>query len=135
MAASNGSVRDDNASAARRRARRCKPGFRRVIALAWQDGGMSQGFGMESPTGHTHTLHRKPARYLVVIDAAGTMVAKLFLDSRELVAEFDAGSEEVAVMAKGLRPHKGADSAEWDVALEAHNPSERAAADVYTLDL
>lgn len=90
---------------------------------------------MESPVGHVHTLHRRPARFLVVIDAGGTMVAKLFLDSRELVAEFDAGSEEVAVMARGLRPDKGAGAADWDVALEAHNAAERAAADVYTLDL
>ena len=90
---------------------------------------------MESPVGHIHTLHRKPARYLVVIDAAGTTVAKLFVDTRELVAEFDAGSEEVAVMARGLRPDKGADATEWDHALEAHTAAERAAADVYTLDL
>jgi hypothetical protein len=96
---------------------------------------MSEGFGMESPVGHIHTLHRKPARYLVVIDAGGSTVAKLFLENRELVAEFDAGSEEVAVMAKGLRPQKGADATEWDHALEAHSAAERAAADLYSLDL
>ena len=96
---------------------------------------MSQGFGMESPGAHQHTLHRQPARYLVVIDAAGTMIARLFLASRELVAEFDAGAEEVAVMARGLRPDKGARGAEWDHALTGHSASERDGADVYTLDL
>ena len=33
---------------------------------------MSQVFGRESAAAHTQTVHRKPARYLVVIDAGGT---------------------------------------------------------------
>ena len=53
----------------------------------------------------------------------------------ELVAEFDAGAEEVAVMAQRLTPRKGAQGAEWDRALEGHSARERAAADVYTLDV
>jgi hypothetical protein len=96
---------------------------------------MSDGYGMESPHAHNQSVHRKPARYLVVIDSAGTMIARLFLESRELVAEFDAGSEEVAVMAKGLTPVLGATGTEWDRALDGHSAAERGAAEVYTLDI
>jgi len=96
---------------------------------------MNQGFGIESPGERAHTPHRKPARYLVVIDSAGSTLARLFLDSRELVAEFDAGAEEVAMMTQGREPTKGAQAPEWDRALVGHNAAERAAADVYTLDI
>ncbi len=96
---------------------------------------MNHGFGIESPGGHSTLPLRKPARYLVVIDSAGTIVARLFLDTRELVAEFDAGAEEVALMTQGLTPRKGAQGAEWDRALEGHSAEERAGADVYTLDV
>lgn len=96
---------------------------------------MSQGFGNEAPRAHVQTQHRKPARYLVVIDSGGSAIAMLFLDSRELVAEFDAGTEEAAQMTMGLVPTKGADGQEWDRALAGHSASERSAADVYTLDV
>lgn len=96
---------------------------------------MSQNFGSESPRAHTQTAHRKPARYLVVIDSGGFAVARLFLDTREPVAEFDAATEEAAQMMAGLAPAKGADGPEWDRALEGHSAIERAAADVYTLDI
>jgi hypothetical protein len=96
---------------------------------------MNHGYGIESPGEHAHTPHRKPARYLVVIDGGGSAVAKLFVDTRELVAEFDAGAEEVALMTRGLQPAKGADGPPWDRALEGHSAKERAAADVYTLDV
>jgi hypothetical protein len=96
---------------------------------------MNHGYGIESPREHAHTPHRKPARYLVVIDGGGSAVAKLFLDTRELVAEFDAGAEEVALMTRGLQPAKGADGPQWDRALEGHSANERGAADVYTLDV
>jgi hypothetical protein len=96
---------------------------------------MSQGFGIESHGEHHPTPHRKPARYLMVIDSAGSTIARLFIDTRELVAEFDAGTEEVALMAKGLAPVVGALGAEWDVALEGHSTAERAAAEIYTLDV
>ena len=96
---------------------------------------MGQGFGSESPREHQQRLHRKPARYLVLIDAGGSTVARLFLDSREMVAEFDAGTEEVAQMSSGLRPIKGADGPEWDQALMGHSAAERSAAVVYTLDI
>ncbi|HEX6707759.1 MAG TPA: hypothetical protein VF169_23650 [Albitalea sp.] len=96
---------------------------------------MSQNFGRESPRAHSQTSHRKPARYLVVIGAGGFTLARLFLETRELVAEFDAGTEEAAQMTAGLAPSKGADAPEWDRALEGHSAAERLAADVYTLAL
>ena len=96
---------------------------------------MSQNYGMPAPAAHHHGAHRRPARYLMVIDSAGSMLARLFLETRELVAEFDAGAEEVAVMVRGLQPAHGADAPEWDRALEGHSATERAAAEIYTLDL
>ena len=96
---------------------------------------MSQNYGIEAPSAHTHAAHRKPARYLVVIDAAGSIIARLFIDTRELVAEFDAATEEVAVMTKGLTPARSGLEPEWDRALAGHSAAERAAADVYTLDV
>jgi hypothetical protein len=96
---------------------------------------MSQTFGMEAPREHKPTMHRQPVRYLVIIDAGGSMVARLFLATRELVAEFDAAVEEVTGMIKGLEPQAGALGAEWDHALQSHNAGERAAAMVYTLAL
>ena len=94
---------------------------------------MSQDFGSESPRAHSQTSHRKPARYLVVIDSGGVPLARLFLDTLQQVAEFDAGTEEVTQMTAGLVPAKGADGPQWDRALEGHSAAERRAADVYTL--
>lgn len=96
---------------------------------------MNHGFGMEAHGKHPANEHRKPARYLLLIDAGGTTVARLFTESREAVAEFDAGSEEVAVMTQGLKPGGGAAAAQWDHALEGHSIQERVAAVVYTLDV
>lgn len=101
----------------------------------WQDCRMSQGFGIEVPRPHSQEPHRKPARYLVVIDSGGYVLARLFTDTREQVAEFDAGSEEAAQMTQGLVPAKGADGPEWDGALEGHSAAERSAAEVYSLGL
>jgi len=96
---------------------------------------MGQNYGIAVPPAHGGAPHRTPARYLVLIDAGGSTVARLFLATREPVAEFDAGSEEVAVMTQGLVPARGADGPEWDRALEGHSADERAAAEVYTLDV
>jgi len=96
---------------------------------------MSQTFGMESPREHNNQSHRQPARYLVVIDSGGSMVARMFLASHELVAEFDAAVEEVSAMTHGLMPEVGAFSAEWDRALLGHTAIERAGAMVYTLPI
>jgi hypothetical protein len=95
---------------------------------------MSQNFGAESPRPHVQRSHRKPARYVVVIDGGGFMLARLFLESREQVAEFDAGTEEAATLISGREPTKGAEGPEWDRALEGHSAAERRAADVYVLD-
>ncbi|WP_280154837.1 hypothetical protein [Piscinibacter sp. XHJ-5] len=96
---------------------------------------MSQTYGSESPRAPRQTSHRKPARYLVVIESGGFILARLFLDTREQVAEFDAATEEAAQMMAGLSPTKGAEGPEWDKALEGHSVAERRAADVYTLDV
>lgn len=92
------------------------------------------GFGQEKPTPHVDAPHRPPARYMVIIDSSGVTVAKLFVETRELVAEFDAGSEEVALMSRGLTASAGAEGSEWDKALAGHGASERRAAKVYRLD-
>jgi hypothetical protein len=95
----------------------------------------NRGYGSEAPRAHTHTQHQKPARYLVVIESEGSAIARLMLDTREQVAEFDGGAEEVANMTAGLVPTAGADGPEWDRALAGHSASERKAAVVYTLDV
>lgn len=94
---------------------------------------MSQNFGIAMPTGHLPTPHRLPVRYLVVIDAGGAMVARLFLATRELVNEFDAAVTEVSNMTAGLTPGLGAQGAEWDSALQGYSDLQRAGAAVYTL--
>jgi hypothetical protein len=95
----------------------------------------THGYGQERPAPHVDTDHRAPARFLVVIDSGGVTVAKLFLESREQVSEIDAGSEEVALMTRGLAPADAATGPEWDRALAGHNAAERAAARVYRLDV
>jgi hypothetical protein len=78
---------------------------------------------------------RQAARYLVVIESGGSAMARLFLDTREQVAEFDASTEEVTLMTQGLVPVMGASGPEWDRALAGHSASERSAARVFTLDV
>jgi hypothetical protein len=92
-------------------------------------------YGIEVHGKHPSTSHRKPARYLLLIDAGGTTVAQIFTEAREFAGEFDAGSEEVAVMTQHLKPGNGADAPEWDRALEGHTARERRTAVVYTLDV
>jgi len=77
----------------------------------------------------------KPAKYLVVIDSAGEMVARMFDVDRKLIADFDASSSEVAVMTQGLAPALGATAPEWNAALGGHSRQERDEAEVYTLDV
>lgn len=76
-----------------------------------------------------------PVRYLVLIESDGSMLARLFDAERTQRAEFDAASEEVAVMTRGLQPMPGAADAFWDKPLAGHSAAERAAAQVYTLDV
>ena len=94
---------------------------------------MSHGFGNELPRAHGNTSPRSRARYLVVIDSGGFMVARLFLESREQVAEFDASTEEVAQMIMHLPAHGNAGEPQWDRALAGHSAAERAEARVYVL--
>jgi len=101
----------------------------------WQRQQVNQGFGSEAPRRHNETPHRKATRYLVVIDSGGYAVARLFLESREQVAEFDASTEEVTQMTSGLTPVSGAEGPEWDQALTGHSAAERSAAGIYTLDV
>jgi hypothetical protein len=101
---------------------------------------MSQDYGISASSPRRHAGEgapdlQPPARYLVVIDNGGSMVARLLLESRKQVAEFDAGSEEVAVMTRGLQPAHGAAGPEWDEALHGHSAEERRGARVYTLDV
>jgi len=96
---------------------------------------MAQVFGNEIPRQHTQTPLRRATRYLVVIESGGSVLARLFTDGREQVAEFDASTEEVTVMTQGLVPSTSADGPEWDHALAGHSASERGAARVYTLDV
>jgi hypothetical protein len=96
---------------------------------------MSQDFGREAPRANTHTAHQPPARFLIVIESGGSVVARLFQQTRELVAEFDAGSEETAQLTAAGQAGKGADGPEWDRALAGHSAAERRDADVYTLDV
>ncbi len=94
---------------------------------------MSDGFGNELPRAHGNTSPRPRTRYLVVIDSGGFAVARLFLESREQVAEFDAGTEEVAQMVMHLQPDINAGDPQWDRALAGHSAAERAEARVYEL--
>ena len=55
------------------------------------------------------TATQVPARYMILIDTGGSMTALLFDAERRQLAEFDAGSEEVAVMTRGLVPARGAE--------------------------
>ena len=97
---------------------------------------MDDTFGIEAPARHLEGPHRAPVRYVVIIDEAGSAVARLFLASREQVGEVDAGSEEVARLVRGRQPEPGAASGvDWDRALLAHSAAERASAEVYTLDV
>jgi hypothetical protein len=80
-------------------------------------------------------MHQPPAKYLVLIDSSGAMTARLFDAKGVPVAEFDASSEEVAVMTAGLTPAKGANGEAWTKALAGHNEQERRDAEVYTLDV
>jgi hypothetical protein len=96
---------------------------------------MSDSLGDEAPGRYAPHVYKKIAKYLVVIDAAGQVVARLFDDERRPLAEFDASSEEVALMTQGLVAAMGATGREWDAVLGGHSRDERRAAEVYTLDV
>ena len=76
-----------------------------------------------------------PAKYMVIIEAEGSPQAVMFSAERQRMADFDASTEEVAVMTRRLTPTRGATGAEWDRALAGYSAKDRAAARVYTLDV
>ena len=78
---------------------------------------------------------QKPAKYLVVIDSGGEMVARMFDAARKPIVDFDASSSEVVIMTQGLVPTRDANDAAWNMALAGHSVLERAQAEVYMLDL
>jgi hypothetical protein len=133
----NGAGSDDRVLARRREGPVAAASSR--IRLPYQRGGMiavmNHGFGIERPAVHHPDEHRTVARYLVLIESGGPVLALLFTEKRDLVANFDAGAEEVALMTRGLRPAAGANGPEWDLALAGQSLEERAAASVYTLDV
>jgi len=96
---------------------------------------MSQTYGIEAPHPGGGMPHRSAVRFVVVIDAGGYRSAMLFSAQRELLAQFDAGSEEVASLVHSQAPSKGADQPVWDNALQGHGGLARANADLYTLDM
>lgn len=96
---------------------------------------MNQGFGHEVPARHAQQEHRQVSRYLIIIESGAGPVARLYLESREQVAEFDAGTEEVTMMTHGVAATTGASGPEWDRALAGHSAEERASALVYRLEV
>jgi hypothetical protein len=96
---------------------------------------MNDGFGHEVPPRHAQQAHRQVTRYLVVISSGDSGIARLFLDDRAQVAEFDAGAEEVGTLTRGVPATVGATGPEWDRALAGHSAAERAGATVYVLDV
>lgn len=96
---------------------------------------MDQAFGSTRPEHHTQGAVHRPSRYLVIIESQGSPVARLFLDTREEVAQFDANTEETSHMTLGLTAEHGACGPEWHDALAGHSPAERETAKVYTLDV
>lgn len=98
---------------------------------------MGQTYGIEARHPSHHEPEQLPARYLVLIDSAadGRRVARLYLATRQQVAEFDAASTEVLSITQGLRPAHDAAGPDWDRPLSAHSAAEREAAEVYALDV
>ncbi|MBX3623653.1 MAG: hypothetical protein KF892_01465 [Rhizobacter sp.] len=80
-------------------------------------------------------MHKTPVKYLVIIESDGAMVAKLYDANYKHENDIDAGSEEVAVMTKGLSPKKNGNDATWAKVLVGHGEAERRAAEIYTLDV
>lgn len=96
---------------------------------------MQTAFGIEKPQSHHQPAEMPPVRYLVLIHDAATdsRVARLFLDDRKAVAEFDAGAPEVQMMIADLASEVGAQGPEWDQALGGHSAQERSEAEVFTM--
>jgi hypothetical protein len=77
----------------------------------------------------------KPVRYLVLIESAGTPVARMFDADHTHILDIDATSEEVVDMTGGRVPEHNAGDAQWDAILQGHTAQERQAAQIFTLDI
>lgn len=90
---------------------------------------------MPTPHDEHPDEQQPPVQYVVLIDSASTggRLARLFLESRIAVAEFDAAAPEVRLMTQALASASTAGGPEWDEALAGHSARERADAEVYTL--
>lgn len=78
-------------------------------------------------------MHSSPVKYLIMIDAGGSMVARLFDANRVHVTDIDASTEEVGATINSALPISSAADPVWDQALAGHSAAERAGAQVYTL--
>ena len=99
---------------------------------------MGQTYGIEAAhPEHKHDTAQPPVRYMVLIDSAsaGGRVARLFLDTLQEVAEFDASAPEVVSAIDGLVSVRDGLLPRWDGALAGHDRNERAGADIYTFEL
>ncbi len=78
-------------------------------------------------------MHSSPVKFLIVIDAGGAMVARLFNADRAHVMDMDASTQDVVATIEGVVPTHSGTAPEWDAALAGHNADERAQAQVYAL--
>ncbi len=78
-------------------------------------------------------MHSSPVKYVILIEAGGAMVARLFDAGRVHITDVDAASEDVVLMTEGLSCEHAGTRPEWAAALVGHNDSERAAAQLYVL--
>ena len=78
-------------------------------------------------------MHSSPAKFLIVIDSGGSMVARLFDADRIHVIDMDASTEDVVATTDGVVPTNSVAAPEWDRALAGHSAVERATAQVFAL--
>jgi hypothetical protein len=78
-------------------------------------------------------MHSSPVKYVILIEAGGSMVARLFDARRVHISDVDGASEDVVIMTDGVTPEHAGTRPEWAPALAGHNDTERAAAQLYTL--
>ncbi|CAN5571669.1 hypothetical protein BH09PSE5_BH09PSE5_16720 [soil metagenome] len=77
----------------------------------------------------------KPVKYLVLIDAAGAPVARMFDADMVHILDIDATSEEVVDMTGGHVPAYNAAESQWESMLAGHTLEERKSAQIFTLDI
>jgi len=100
---------------------------------ARQDACMAQNFGRDSPPPHTARPRTAPPRATSRSSSPAARSSRLYQGTREQVAEFDAGAEEVAQLTARLVPAKLAHQPVWGHVLDGHSTAERRAADAYAL--